>query len=134
MAFGNKKLIEDLEKIRFSTNPYNVSRLTLLAGTAAINDQAYYDNCNQEIIRIREYLTAQLRELGFCVLDSKANFVFATSPELTGEAIYRGLRERGILVRWFNKPRISNFVRITIGTQQQMNELIKAVKEMLKNA
>lgn len=134
MAFGNKKLIEDLEKIRFSTNPYNVSRLTLLAGTAAINDQAYYDNCNQEIIRIREYLTAQLRELGFYVLDSKANFVFATSPELTGEAIYRGLRERGILVRWFNKPRISNFVRITIGTQQQMNELIKAVKEMLKNA
>ncbi len=105
-----------------------------MAGTAAINDQAYYDNCNQEIIRIREYLTAQLRELGFCVLDSKANFVFATSPELTGEAIYRGLRERGILVRWFNKPRISNFVRITIGTQQQMNELIKAVKEMLKNA
>ena len=134
MAFGSKALIADLEKIRFSTNPYNVNRLTLLAGTAAIKDQAYYDNCNKEIVRIRDYSTEQLQKSGFSVLDSKANFVFAISHELTGEAVYRGLRERGILVRWFNKPRISNFVRITIGTEQQMDELISAVKEMLTNA
>ncbi|NCC67619.1 MAG: histidinol-phosphate transaminase [Clostridia bacterium] len=134
MAFGTKELIADLEKIRFSTNPYNVSRLTLLAGTAAIKDQDYYDNCNREIIRIRDYTTSQLQKLGFSVLHSKANFIFATTTELTGEDVYRGLRERGILVRWFNKPRISNFVRITIGTEKQMDELISAVKEMLKNA
>lgn len=133
-AVGCKALIDDLEKLRFSTNPFNVNRLTLAAGAAAISDQSYYDSRNREIIHTREYTTEELRKLGFEVLDSKANFIFASTPKLSGAEVYSGLRKRGILVRFFDKQRIDRFVRITIGTREQMEALIFAVKEMLNNA
>lgn len=130
-AIGNEELIEDLEKLRYSTNPYNVNRLTLLAGTAALIGQAYYDNNNREIIQTREYAILKLKRLGFEQTDSKANFIFARHPKLKGKELYQGLRERGILVRHFDKPRIADFVRITVGTKDQMDSLLIVLKEML---
>lgn len=134
MAVGSAALISDLETLRNSTNPYNVNRLTMLAGKTAIESQSYFDNCNARTIQIRENTTKRLREMGFTVLDSKANFIFASTPKMTGEAIYKGLRERGILVRWFNKPRIKEYLRITIGAQEEMDALITALKELTENA
>jgi len=130
-AIGNEALIEDLDKLRYSTNPYNVNRLTLLAGRAAVEGQAYYDDNNGEIIRTREYSCKKLGEMGFVPTDSKANFIFVKHPKLQGKEIYQGLRDRGILVRYFAKPRISDYVRISIGTRDQMESLINAFKEML---
>jgi len=133
-AIGSDELIADLEKLRYSTNPYNVNRLTLLAGRAAIDGQAYYDNKNSYIIKSREYTNKKLKEMGFDHMDSKANFIFARHPKLTGKEFYQGLRERGILVRHFDKPRISDYVRITVGTKDQMDSLLNSLKEMLANA
>jgi len=124
-------LIADLEKLRYSTNPYNINRLSLTAGKAAIEGQTYYDNNNAEIIRVREITGDKLKNLGFELTDSKANFIFARCPGLSGKELYQGLRERGILVRYFDKPRISDYVRITIGTEEQMDTLLLALKEML---
>lgn len=133
-AVGSTELIEDLEKLRYSTNPYNINRLTALAGIASIRDQAYYDKTIHNIIRTRDYTTDELKKLGFEVLESKTNFVFVKSSDISGQDLYAGLRKRGILVRYFDKARIDNFVRITIGTSEQMVTLISAVKEILNDA
>ncbi len=133
-AIGNAELVTDLEKLRYSTNPYNVNRLTLLAGRAALDGQSYYDSNIKEIIQNREYASTKLKEMGFELTDSKANFAFVRHPKFTGKELYQGLRERGILVRHFDKPRITDFVRITIGTKDQMDSLLNSMKEMLSNA
>ncbi len=130
-AIGNEELIADLDKLRYSTNPYNVNRLTLAAGQAALEGQAYYDNNNREIICIREYTSNILLGLGFSMTESKANFIFAKHPKLNGKTLYKGLRDRGILVRHFDKPRIEDYVRISIGTREQMDTLLMTLKEML---
>jgi len=133
-AIGNAELIADLDKLRCSTNPYNINRLTLLAGRAALTGQAYSDINNFEIIRTREYTTEKLKELGFKLTDSKANFIFARHQKLEGKDLYQGLRERGILVRHFDKPRITDFVRITVGTKEQMDTLLNTLKVVLTDA
>lgn len=133
-AVGNSELIADLEKLRYSTNPYNVNRLTLLAGRVAIAEQVYYDNNNAEIIQNREYTCTELQKMGFTLTDSKANFIFASHPKLFGKELYQGLRERGILVRHFDKAKISDYVRITVGTKDQMDSLLISLKEMLTDA
>lgn len=130
-AIGDEALIADLDMLRNSTNPYNVNRLSLIAGKAAVEAQAYYDRNNAEIVDTREYTCIMLRDMGFVFTDSKANFIFVKHPALTGKELYLGLREREILVRFFDKPRISDYVRITIGTKNQMDELLEALKEML---
>ena len=131
-GIGNERLIADLHTIRFSTNPYNVNRMTEAAGVAALEENDYYlSNC-QTIMQNRAYTTDALRELGFEVLDSYANFVFARSADIGGEALYLALKKRGILVRHFKKERIKDFNRITIGTAEQMQALIAAVKEILE--
>ena len=131
-GIGNERLIADLHTIRYSTNPYNVNRMTEAAGVAALEENDYYlSNC-QTIIKNRAYTTAALRELGFEVLDSAANFVFARSADIGGEDLYLALKKRGILVRHFKKERIKDFNRITIGTAEQMQALIAAVKEILE--
>ena len=130
-AIGNEELILDLDKLRYSTNPYNVNRLTLLAGTAALSEQSYYDRNNKEIVRTREYTNRNFENLGFIFTDSKANFIFARHPKLNGKELYQGLRERGILVRHFEKPRISDYVRISVGTKEEMDILLTSLKEML---
>lgn len=133
-AVASEQIILDLEKLRYSTNPFNLDRLSIIAGVAAIGNQDYYDKNNAEIIKSREYTSSELRNLDFEVLDSKANFLFASPTKLSAAKLYSGLRGRGILVRYFDKPRIKRFVRITIGTREQMEALIAAVKEILENA
>ena len=129
-AIGHEELIADLEKIKYSTNPYNINRLTMLAGIASLEDVAYYRNNCHTIMENRQYLTEELRRRGFEVLDSKANFVFAASRDIDGAELYRELRSRGILVRHFGAERICNYNRITIGTMKEMIALVMAVDDI----
>ena len=133
-AIANKAIISDLEKIKYSTNPYCINRITLAAGIAAVRENNYYmDNCKL-VIKAREYTTDALRTMGFRVLDSKANFIFAENDKISGKELYEKLKARGILVRYFGSDRINNFVRITIGTKEQMQALVNAVSDILKGA
>lgn len=130
-AIGNAELIRDLETVKFSTNPYNVNRLTLRAGVQAIAEQDYYtENC-KKIMDTRAYTKEKLEKLGFTVLDSRSNFLFARKPGTDGGAIYRGLKERGVLVRHFDKDPIRDYNRITIGTQEQMDIFLTKLEELL---
>ena len=130
-AIADKEIIKDLEKIKYSTNPYNINRLTLILGTEAINDKEYFDDNRKLIIEAREYTEKALTELGFEVLPSKTNFVFAKSPEISGEELYLKLKDKGILVRHFSNPKICEYNRITIGTMDEMKALVKAVEEII---
>lgn len=130
-AIGNADLIRDLETVKFSTNPYNVNRLTLRAGVQAIAEQDYYtENC-KKIMATRAYTKEKLEALGFTVLESRSNFLFAMKPGTDGGAIYRGLKERGVLVRHFDKDPIRDYNRITIGTPEQMDIFLKKLEELL---
>lgn len=131
-AIGNQKLIADLNTIRYSTNPYNVNRMTDAAGAAALQDNAYYLNNCKTIIENREWTVNQLKNLGFEVLSSKANFVFAKNHKIDGEKLYSKLKERGILVRHFTKEIICQYNRITIGTIEQMKKLIDTISLILE--
>ena len=131
-AFGSEALISDLEKIKYSTNPYNINRLTLLAGEAALEDNAYYmDHC-KTVASVRDEAQNRLRELGFFCTDSKANFIFAKSPDIGGKELYLALKSRGILVRHFDNPAICDYNRITVGTKEQMDCLLREVESILK--
>lgn len=131
-AIADEELIKDLNRIKYSTNPYNINRLTLVAGEAAIKENDYYmENC-QKIIEARDFTTAELQNSGFNVIPSKANFVFAESDKISGLALYEKLKARGILVRHFTDPKIANFNRITIGTKEEMETFIEKVKEILE--
>jgi len=134
VAVGNSALISDLEKIRFCINPYNVNRITLLAGIAALESQDYYDARVRDIISTRDKFAGELRKIGFELEDSKTNFLFAKPPKVSAHNMYLALKERGILVRHFSKPRIENYLRITIGTPEQMDTLLNCMKEILENA
>ena len=124
-AIAHEALIADLEKIKFSTNPYSVNRMTLAAGIATLKaDEVCMENC-RKVVETREATVARLRQLGFEVLPSKANFVFARHPHADGGFLYRQLKARGVLVRHFENPRIKDFLRITIGTPRQMEALIE---------
>ena len=130
-AIASDALIEDLEKIKYSTNPYNINRLTQIAGCAAVAENEYYmENCKR-IEENREYTVRSLRELGFEVLDSKANFVFAKSDKISGYDLYARLKDLGVLIRHFEKNRIKEYNRITIGNREEMETFISKVKEIL---
>ena len=130
-CFANEELIKDLELIKYSTNPYNINRLTQAAGVAAMSENDYYiDNC-QKIIQNRDYTKQELEKLGFSVLDSKANFLFAKSDKISGEELYLKLKDKGVLVRHFTSDKIKEFNRITIGSRNEMESFIAAVKEIL---
>jgi len=131
-AIGPKALIADLEKIKYSTNPYNLNRLTQVAGIAALRDQAYYDENCKKVMATRQKTREALLALGFACTDSRSNFLLASSPEISGGVLYAALRERGILVRHFSDPIIENCIRITIGTPRQMETLIGAIRQILK--
>ncbi len=131
-AIADKALIDDLKRIKFSTNPYNINRLTLLAGTAAIKSNGYYtDNC-KKITEARAYTTEALEKLGFYVLPSKANFVFAKTDKLSGEEFYLKLKSNGILVRHFTAEKIKDFNRITIGSMAEMKRFIEVTTLILE--
>ena len=130
-AIGAATLIEDLKKMKYSFNPYNVNRLTQVAGEAALRENEYYENMCRDIISTRGFTEKRLRELGFIMTVSSANFVFVRHPEAGGHHLYAALKERGFLVRHFSKARISEHLRITIGTKAQMEALIDAIKAVL---
>ena len=130
-AFASPALIADLEKIKYSTNPYNVNRLTLLLGEVTMAHNDYYAELCGKIIRTREWTAAALKALGFTVLPSSANFLFARTPAIDGGTLYAQLKQRGILVRHFTNPRICQFNRITIGTPEQMETFIATIKDIL---
>ncbi|SHH77649.1 histidinol-phosphate aminotransferase [Sporobacter termitidis DSM 10068] len=132
-VFGNAALIRDIDMMRYSFNSYNVNRLTLLAGEAALSDAAYYKDMQQKIVAARDKAASGLKALGFAMTDSKANFLFVRHPDIAGGALYKALREKGILVRHFDKPRISDYLRITVGTPEQMDTLIAALRTILEN-
>ncbi|MBQ6884271.1 MAG: histidinol-phosphate transaminase [Clostridia bacterium] len=131
-GIGNEKLIADLNTIRYSTNPYNVNRMTDAAGAAALADNDYYMNNCKKIVENRKWTVAALQQLGFDVLPSKANFVFAKNDKIDGEKLYLELKKRGVLVRHFTKEKICQYNRITIGTMEQMQKLIDTVSLILK--
>lgn len=134
LGFGvaNEKIISDLMRIKYSTNPYNVNRLTSAMGLGAILDKGYFEkNCNR-IINNREKTKAELEKLGFYVTDSKANFLFAKTDKIDGKNLYLKLKEKGILVRHFDTDRIREYIRITIGNSTQMQAFISAIKEILE--
>ena len=116
----------------FSKSPYNVNSMTQAAGAAAIADDAYYEENCRRIEEIRAYAAGELIALGFEVLPSKANFLFARSPDIPGGELYRKLKERGVLVRWFASDRIRDFTRITVGTRRQMDILLDRVRNILE--
>ncbi len=130
-AIGNEKLLEDLCTLKDSINPYNVNSMTQAAGIAAIEDNVYYMGNCKTIKETREYTTTRLEELGFRVLPSSANFVFAESDRVSGESLYRMLKSRGVLVRHFSDERIKNFIRISMGTTEQMDILLTHMSNIL---
>ena len=130
-AFANEQIIEDLEKIKYSTNPYNINRLTQIAGAAALSNQAYFDGNSKKISETREYVKKELVKLGFTVTDSKANFLFAKSDKIGGKELYLSLKERGVLIRHFESERIKDFNRITVGSREEMEIFLKNVGEII---
>ena len=130
-AFASPAIIEDLEKIKYSTNPYNINRLTLLLGVATVDAEPYYREKCAEIMDTRAWTKKQLEKLGFTVLSSDTNFLFAKTPDMDGGQLYETLKTKGILVRHFGNPKISQYNRITIGTREQMETLVNTLKEVL---
>lgn len=130
-AVASAPLIADMNTIKYSTNPYNVNRMTMVAGVKAIEEDAYFKNCIEKIKQNREFTKSALESLGFEVLDSRTNFLFARSDRISGEELYTRLKAAGILVRHFSAERIKEFNRITVGTREDMEKLIETVKEIL---
>ena len=131
-AIADAGIIEDLERIKYSTNPYNINRLTLAAGEATVDSNDYYVENAKKIAETREMTTVRLREMDFTVLDSKANFVFAKSNTISGKVMYEELKKKGVLVRFWGKAKIEDFLRITIGTPEEMNVLFEKIEEIQK--
>ena len=131
-ALGPAALMADLEKIKYATNPYNVNRLTLRLGEATVDAEPYYREKCAAIIRTREETAEKLKALGFTVLPSQTNFLFVKTDKIGGRALYEKLKDRGILVRHFGNPRITDYIRITIGTDEQMDTCIAAIRAILE--
>ena len=131
-AIGCTALIADLETLRYSTNPYNVNRLTLAAGLGQLADEETARRNCRTVMDNRAYTATALEEMGFSVLPSAANFLFATCPKIDGKELYLKLKERGILVRHFDTPRLTAYNRITIGSREQMDALLTAIKSILE--
>ena len=130
-AIAQEHLIEALNRIKNSFNCYPMDRVSLAGAVAAFEDRQWFDEVRTKVINTREQLSQSLSSLGFDVLPSQANFVFTKHSSKNAEFIYNALRERGILVRYFKKPKIENYMRITVGTEAQCNALVKALKEIL---
>ena len=130
-AVGHPALIEGLERVKNSFNSYPLGRIAQAGAVAAIEDQAHLEASSAKVIQTRTKIVAELSALGFDTLPSTANFIFTCHPKHSGEKLYQALRDRGIIVRHFKSPRIENFLRITIGTDEQSGELVAALKEIL---
>lgn len=132
LAFGDGELIRGLEIVRDSFNSYPVNRLSQAAGVAALGDARYYEKVRKAVIETREEVQATLQGMGFETTHSKANFLFVRYPGVSGEALYRSLREHSILVRHFSKSVIRDYIRITVGTSKEMERLRSALEDILE--
>lgn len=129
---GNAEIIRDLNTIKYSTNPYNINSMTMAAGIGVLSDEEYTRKNCLAIQENRAFTVDALRRMGFAVLDSVANFIFAKHASVDGETIYRELKARGVLVRHFTKPAIKDYNRITIGTREQMQTLLDTLNGILE--
>lgn len=131
VAMGSAQLIEGLERVKNSFNSYPLDILAQRAALAALADEAYFHKVNQRLIASRERLVTELQDMGFTVLPSAANFVMVSHAQRAAGDLFAALRERGIIVRYFRQPRIDNHLRITVGTDEQCDELLSALAELL---
>lgn len=130
-AIGNEKLIKYMNDVKFSINSYTMNSVTQVCGTAAVIDDKYFTECNEKIIATREKTKKRLKELGFDFPDSMSNFIFATHKTIDANLIFEELKKRKIFVRHWNSARIENFLRISIGTDEQMDKLIFALEQIV---
>lgn len=130
-AFGSKKLIKYLMDVKYSFNSYTMDQITIELGAAALADKAYFEETCSKIVETREWSKEQFVKMGFKFADSKSNFVFVTHETKAAKDIFEALKKQGIFVRYFNRPRIDNYLRITIGTRQEMEALFAFLKEYL---
>ena len=131
MAFANPELIKALNDVKYSVNSYTMNMTSIKYGVASINDKAYFEECVDKIITTREKAKKSLSELGFTFPDSKANFIFAAHKSVPAKEIFEKLKEKKIFVRYFNQPGIDNYLRITVGTDEQMDKLMEALSEIV---
>ncbi|RYL92172.1 histidinol-phosphate transaminase [Sporolactobacillus sp. THM19-2] len=132
-AFGSPELIDGLNRLKNSINSYTIDRLALTGARAAVEDLSYSRHMAERVITTREQAERSLRELGFQIIPSESNFIFITHPDYEAEQLFNQLKQKGILVRYFHQPRISNYLRVTIGTDNEMNQLIAAMKKLLNH-
>jgi len=130
-AMGNKALIKALNDVKFSFNSYTMNATSLAYGVEAVKDDEYFRGCIDKIIKTREVTKKRLMELGFAFTDSKANFIFATHKSVKAKDIFEKLKEKKIFVRYFDLPRIDNYLRITVGTDEEMEKLVEALGEIV---
>jgi histidinol-phosphate aminotransferase len=131
---ASKEIINDLMRIKYSINPYNINRMTAAAGIGSVMDDEYFTSNCKKIIENREFATKELVKLGFTTTNSKANFIFAKNDKIGGKELYLKLKENGVLVRHFDKDKISSYVRITVGSLDEMKILIETIKNILEKA
>ena len=134
MAVGHPDLIEGLNRIKNSFNSYTLDRLALVGAAAAIKDRAYFEETNRLIVATRSRTVEELTILGFRTIESEANFIFTTHPERSAADLFHRLKSKGILVRYFNKPRIDQYLRVSIGTDEEMNEFLEAIRDIVDDA
>lgn len=130
-AMGQEELIDGLNRIKNSFNSYTVDRIANAAAISAVEDEVYFKKCVGRIINTREEVTAKLNELGFSVIPSKANFIFITHPLYKAGELFKELRKKGVLVRYFNKDKIDNYLRVSIGSEEDMKFFITALKKIM---
>lgn len=131
-GIGSKALIGDLNTIKYATNPYNVNRMTMAAGVGTLMDEDYIQKNCQTIMEVREWTMQRLKEAGFVLTDSKANFIFAMHPQADGKEIYLRMKKKGVLIRHFDTPRLYQYNRITVGSRQQMEIFLEKLNEVLE--
>lgn len=131
-AFGSERLIQYLNDVKFSFNSYTINRLTEVVGCTCLEDKVYFKETVQKVVNTRERVKQRLSELGFSFGDSKANFIFASHKSVSAKEIFEALKEEGIYVRHFNKPRIENYLRISIGTDEEMNTMLTFLESYLQ--
>ena len=131
IAIGSEEVIEDINKMKFSFNPYNLDRLAIKAGAAAIRDDEYFQETRAKVMETREWFSEKMKDLGFTVLPSKSNFVFCRSDKISGQEYFDELRKRAVVVRHWEKDPIRDYVRITIGRDEDMERLIEVTEEIL---
>ena len=131
LTMGNRELIADMERVRSSLNPYNINRMTLAAGIAALESTGYFNETRHQIMETRAWTAGELARRGFELTHSQTNFLFARTDRMEGGTLYQALRDKGVLVRHFSAPRISDWLRITVGTMEQMETLLNKLDEIL---